>query len=804
MSRTRQIRRSVVVAGSTILTLASLSGMTDDARVFVDSAGVIVVLVAIGAALRVARMRAWAIHTVQAVVLLGALVGSASMGAYRPGFQGMIRLAAQQFRTEAPPLSTTAGARWALVALIGVLAIVIDLLVDSLRAPAWAIIPLTGMYLIPLFTLDTGLPWWQFAALTVAYLALLTTETITREEEWTRGVGADSWKPPRLHGGVWRAAAWIGVPALVLALVVGSVAPRFGRAPSIGTRSGGGPIQMQDPTLDLTRDLNESDPRPVLSYTTSDGQGVYLRMAALTVVGASGWKMPSVSLTTGSLPDSPGAAVATSKLTTSVTIGSFDSEYLPAPYAPKTIDASGQWAHDDGTLMILSIADSGRRQATRNLSYRVVSDVVTPDADQFSTAMAGTPVLEAATVSDVPSDVPKSIVDLTEKITRGAPSDAIKAARIQAYLTDPKVFTYDTTAPAGSGYEVLENFLFKSHSGYCIHFAAAMALMARIAGIPSRVAVGFTPGTKVGDHYEVTTRNAHAWPELYFADYGWVRYEPTVAVAAAPDWTTVTNPVSPSAQPTESATVATNAPTDAASASRRAATPTASAPAGASADGTAGIEWGLVLRWVVGVLIVAAIVCAPMLTRMGLRRRRLSPKRPDADRIDGAWDEVAALARDLGRLWPAGSPASAAARLGERSSAPAAAALARLAHWVELRRYARSLPAGAEVAGDVAVVRSQWRADASVGRRLAALLLPASLAHRPRRTTLPDPRERAGGSTQTTGRPDLEPTGPLSDAGPLEARQDVAHRAAHAAEEPDEPPGEWPDEPGEWHPRHAG
>ena len=67
-----------------------------------------------------------------------------------------------------------------------------------------------------------------------------------------------------------------------------------------------------------------------------------------------------------------------------------------------------------------------------------------------------------------------------------------------------------------------------------------MAMMAREVGIPSRVAVGFLPGERVEDNtWEVSIRDMHAWPELYFAGYGWVRFEPTPAsvTGTAPSWT---------------------------------------------------------------------------------------------------------------------------------------------------------------------------------------------------------------------------------------------------------------------------
>ena len=61
-----------------------------------------------------------------------------------------------------------------------------------------------------------------------------------------------------------------------------------------------------------------------------------------------------------------------------------------------------------------------------------------------------------------------------------------------------------------------------------------MAVLARLLGIPSRVAVGYTAGTRAGHGvWQVTTADAHAWPELYFPTVGWTRFEPTPGGPAA-------------------------------------------------------------------------------------------------------------------------------------------------------------------------------------------------------------------------------------------------------------------------------
>ncbi len=53
-------------------------------------------------------------------------------------------------------------------------------------------------------------------------------------------------------------------------------------------------------------------------------------------------------------------------------------------------------------------------------------------------------------------------------------------------------------------------------------------MLARLVGIPSRVAVGYTGGTDgLSRAWHVTTADAHAWPELYFPGTGWLRFEPT-------------------------------------------------------------------------------------------------------------------------------------------------------------------------------------------------------------------------------------------------------------------------------------
>ncbi|MEZ5167892.1 MAG: transglutaminase-like domain-containing protein [Acidimicrobiales bacterium] len=109
-----------------------------------------------------------------------------------------------------------------------------------------------------------------------------------------------------------------------------------------------------------------------------------------------------------------------------------------------------------------------------------------------------------------------------------AGTDHARALALQNYFLDPGRFTYDLTVATTGSVNDMESFL-ESGRGYCEQFASTYAAMARSIGLPARVAVGFTWGDwdPVDQEYEVRGRHAHAWPEVYFADVGWVVFDPT-------------------------------------------------------------------------------------------------------------------------------------------------------------------------------------------------------------------------------------------------------------------------------------
>jgi transglutaminase-like putative cysteine protease len=124
----------------------------------------------------------------------------------------------------------------------------------------------------------------------------------------------------------------------------------------------------------------------------------------------------------------------------------------------------------------------------------------------------------------------ESLYESASGVTSGAESPYEAAVMLETWFREAGGFIYDEQPPAPlGGTPALVDFVDNSKRGYCQHYAGAMALMLRLLGIPSRVAVGFTSGTYDGDEKEwvVADTNAHAWVEVWFPRFGWIPFDPT-------------------------------------------------------------------------------------------------------------------------------------------------------------------------------------------------------------------------------------------------------------------------------------
>ena len=120
----------------------------------------------------------------------------------------------------------------------------------------------------------------------------------------------------------------------------------------------------------------------------------------------------------------------------------------------------------------------------------------------------------------------RTLYEVAHRVAGRATTQYGAVLALESWFRQTGGFRYDESPPRTSG-PPLVAFVTRTKAGYCQHFAGAMALMLRLLGIPARVAVGFTSGTRDGDTWVVTDHDAHAWVEVWFAGQGWVPFDPT-------------------------------------------------------------------------------------------------------------------------------------------------------------------------------------------------------------------------------------------------------------------------------------
>ena len=124
--------------------------------------------------------------------------------------------------------------------------------------------------------------------------------------------------------------------------------------------------------------------------------------------------------------------------------------------------------------------------------------------------------------------MPDEIETIARDWTADADNVFDKVVAIEERLRNSGEFRYlvDTSLRAGPN-SILE-FLTETRAGFCQQFSATMAAMLRSIGIQSRVVVGWTAGSPVSEgQFSITTKDAHAWVEVYFPGWGWMPFEPT-------------------------------------------------------------------------------------------------------------------------------------------------------------------------------------------------------------------------------------------------------------------------------------
>ncbi len=669
------------------------------------------------------------------------------------GFTDTTQMAAPVSETPGLALLTTGG--------IGLVAVLVETLATTLRRPAVAGLALLAIFTVPAAILSAGVGWLPFAFATAGYLALLLAEGRDRVSRWGRPVhtrrGPDAFADPAASSadrGMFRRRATataeltsagrrIGATSIAVALVAPLIIPGL-HAGWFGTHhtNGAGGIQVDgngpkiSPIVTLRRDLNEPVPVSEFTYTTDRTAG-YFRLLTLDTFDGTTWTASAIA----SPEDTPideglavpvGIALPPDSVTTQVHVTGLTEPFLPAPALPVEVDAKGDWTYNPVTTTIYSAHLTTRK----NFNYGVISNVYSPSPAFLGNISEGDASLSNKYLQ-VPAGLPANIQSLTDQIVTSAHAAGPYATAVALQNYFLKNFTYDLHAKSGNSTSALESFL-KDRTGYCEQFAATMALMARLEGIPSRVDVGFTSGTRIPgtNSYEVTSADAHAWPELYFPGAGWLRFEPTprsdnqavqpgyAAAGVAPNVT-----ISPGS-------TATHAPVGVPS--RALGQPGAAGGSkGTTHHGFRFAMPDISPEWLALIALAFVLVLVTPAVRWWVRRRRWTAADTAAAEAHAAWEELGDDLRDLRLEWSGDydSPRRAAgALLATRRlhyDQAAQLALTRLTRAEELARYATADAADSRLADldlrtDEAAIRKALFDSVPKLRRLRARLVPGS------------------------------------------------------------------------------
>ncbi len=671
-SRRRALADSIaltaVSAGTTWLAFTSWRGFTEaPGRVMWPLLLLAVLVAATGAGLRYLRWPPSLVLLVQLVVgmIVAASLAGGQLVLTRDGwlaFGSSIDTALDTAQRYQAPVPAEAAGIESLFILGGFVCIVaVDFCTGGLRRVSLAGLPLLTIYSIPVSMISGGVPWWSFALTAAGFLLMLFLQHREQTTRWGRGIGETGATGSTVSistTALRTSASALAGAALVLAVLVPQFVPTLSlNLLGIGPGNGsGGDITVENPMTDLRRDLLRGEDRPVLRVETEDPSPSYLRVAALTVFNDNEWStgkrdIPDDQRAQGPVPiDEIDKSVDRVRHDYSVSASiDFESDFLVVTYPTDRVEAEGDWRYDTSTFDFMAVPD-GLDLAGLTYRFSEVELDIRPDLLRDAPSWSGQ---VSRDYIELPDDFPAFVRNLSQEVTRDYPSRYEKAVALQDFFREKGGFQYDIKqADPGNGVDELVAFLTEGGDGrvgYCEQFASAMAAMARSLGIPARVAVGFLkPDEQPDGSWVYSTHDYHAWPELYFAGAGWVRFEPTPSGADidadVPSYARSSDvfgpPVDETAAPTQD--------------------PSAAGPLGpdrtldqgdqladqSSKDSTGRGVWDTVLLVLAILVLVALVALTPRLVRGARSRKRLSGA------VEPAWAELRATAIDLGVPWP--------------------------------------------------------------------------------------------------------------------------------------------------------
>jgi transglutaminase-like putative cysteine protease len=166
---------------------------------------------------------------------------------------------------------------------------------------------------------------------------------------------------------------------------------------------------------------------------------------------------------------------------------------------------------------------TSRRAAATEASLRASASLAAPDD-----------IVEQYVQSPGSRATTARVLALAAEITANAPTPYDKVRAIESWLATHTKYSLDAPA-ARQDHDVVDDFVFVTHLGWCEQISSTLVVMLRSVGVPARVATGFVTGHRdaLTGRYVVRERDAHAWAEVYFPGVGWQGFDPTASVPLA-------------------------------------------------------------------------------------------------------------------------------------------------------------------------------------------------------------------------------------------------------------------------------
>jgi len=432
-----------------------------------------------------------------------------------------IHQASMDFHQVTAPAPVTQGFVLISACGVGILAILADWAAFRMRATLEATVPSFALFI---FCAAIGSRGSRTSSVIVEVSALLAFVVIHQamvDQE------SSAWFANRTEGALRSAVsggAVIGLASLIVALNLGFRLPGATQQGLVSWRaadgSGNGTRSAQSPLVDLQGRLQDPSPTPV--FTVTSNQPEYWRQTALDSFNGTEWNALSTYHSVGrQLGQGTTPTVGGQQVVQDFAVATLDSPWLPAAYRPVAVKGIKGITYDPQSGSLLS-----NNNTLNGVKYQVTS-VVSVGTDEVARLESAPPAAPASVAQylQLPTIDPQ-VVKLAQKIVQGQTTEYDKALAIENYLRS-SIFTYSLTYNYQQP-DALYHFLFVARTGYCQQFAGSYAVLARIVGIPTRLAVGWTWGTETSPGvYAVTNQQAHTWPEVYFTGVGWVPFEPT-------------------------------------------------------------------------------------------------------------------------------------------------------------------------------------------------------------------------------------------------------------------------------------